>query len=66
MFLYFIGALLISTAIFKLGAYWTVISLMANVGKILAGFLLVSTLVLLYRKLVISRSTKLKVLPRQK
>ena len=50
MIFYFTGALLISFAIFRLGFYAAVISLISTGGKVIAALLLISALVLLYRR----------------
>jgi len=50
MIFYFTGALLISFAIFRLGFYTAIISLISTGSKVIAALLLVATLVLLYRK----------------
>ena len=56
MIIYFISALLICAALFKLGSYWTIIQMMAISGKAVAALLLIAGLVLLFRRLVMSRS----------
>ena len=57
MIIYFISALLICAALFKLGCYWTIVNLMAISGKAVAALLLVAGPVLLYRHYKQSRRT---------
>ena len=64
MFLYFISALLISIVLFKLGSYWTIINIMTISGKALVALLLVAELIVVVRKLLMSRrKVKQKTLP---
>jgi hypothetical protein len=51
MILYSIFTLLVGATGFKLGAHVTIISLISTGSKVIAVFLLVAAIVLLYRKL---------------
>ena len=50
MIIYFVSALLISAAVFKLGAYATVIGLMVTASKVVVGLVVLAGVVLLYRR----------------
>ena len=50
MIFYFTGALLISFAIFRLGFYAAIISLISTGSKVAMLLLIIATLVLIYRK----------------
>ena len=51
MIFYFVGALLISLALFKLGQYAAIIAMITNVSKVAALVIVIAAVVLLYRKL---------------
>ena len=50
MIFYFVGALLVSLALFKLGQNAAIIAVITNVGKVAVLLLVVAAGVLLYRK----------------
>jgi hypothetical protein len=50
MIIYFVSALLISAAIYKLGSYVTIVSLIFTAGKVVVAFAVLIALVTLYRR----------------
>jgi hypothetical protein len=50
MIIYFVSALLISVAIYKLGSYATIVSLIFTAGKVAVGLAVSVAIVMLYRR----------------
>jgi hypothetical protein len=50
MFIYFISALMISAAVYMLGSYVTIVSLIFTAGKVVVTFSVLIALVMLYRR----------------
>ena len=50
MIIYFVSALLISAAVYKLGSYVTIVSLISTAGKVVVAFSVLIALVMLYRR----------------
>ena len=50
MIFYFVGAVLVSLAFFKMGQYATLVTIFTNAGKVTVLILAIAAAVLLYRK----------------
>jgi hypothetical protein len=50
MIIYFVSALLISAAVYKLGSYATIVSLIFTAGKVGVGLAVLVAMVMLYRR----------------
>ena len=50
MIIYFVSALLISVAVYMLGSYVTIVSLIFTAGKVVVGLAVLVAMVMLYRR----------------
>jgi len=50
MIIYFVSALLISAAVYKLGSYVTIVSMIFTAGKVVVAFAVLIAMVMLYKR----------------